>query len=390
MKRAGNLMERIADLDNLALAFWRAARGKAGQEEVEAFRADLATGLPALRRALLCGVGVPPSGGSARRASAAGTAPRAEASGRLPAEAGTMTAPWPNCDMTAAARPITFGPYRQFRVFDPKERVISVAPFRDRVLHHALMNVCEPVFDRYAIHDTYACRKDKGCHRGVLRAQDFSRRFPWFVKLDIRRYYDSVDHDVLFRLLCRRFKDPALLVLLRRLIDSYETTPDKGLPIGNLTSQHFANCYLGEFDHWVKEQKRVEGYVRYMDDFVLWGRNAGELRAQVREIRQFLHDDLRLDLKDEVLVNRCGCGLPFLGYRVFPGRVLLSRRSRARFRRKFLAYDACWRTGEWSEAYVARRMAALIAWTRFAEARGFRQKVLRLAEEKEARLRALS
>jgi hypothetical protein len=338
MKRAGGLIEKVADLDNLALAFWRAARGKAGSAEIEAFRAALPAEQARLREAL-----------------GAGT--------------------------------VTFGPYRRFPIFDPKERWISVAPFGDRVVHHALMNVCEPVFERYCIHDTYACRRDKGCHRGVLRAQEFSRRFGWFVKLDIRKYYDSVDHDVLFRLLCRRFKDPTVLGLFQRLIDSYATAPGKGLPIGNLTSQHFANCYLGRLDHWAKEERRLPAYVRYMDDFVVWSDSKPTLTLLVREVRAFLAEALCLDLKDDVLVNRSERGLPFLGYRVFPDRILLTRRSRVRFRRKLLAYDRCWRSGAWSEAYAGRRVEALIAWTRFAAARGFRRNVLRLAEQADERIK---
>ena len=260
--------------------------------------------------------------------------------------------------------------------FDPKERQISVAPFRDRVLHHALMSLCEPVFERYAVHDTYACRKGKGSHRAVARAQAHSRRFAWFVKLDVRRYYDSVDHGILFRLLCRRFKDPALLMLFQRLIGSYETAPGRGLPIGNLTSQHFANYYLGLLDHWVKEDRCVAVYVRYMDDFVLWADSKAELKRLVREVREFLAAELALELKHQVLINDCGRGTPFLGYRVFPDRILLSRRSRARFARKLASCERDCRTGKLTEACAGRRVEALVSWTRFAAAAGFRRHVL--------------
>jgi hypothetical protein len=129
-------------------------------------------------------------------------------------------------------------------------------------------------------------------------------------------------------------------------------------------------------DHWIREERSVRGYVRYMDDFVVWAAERSELTALVREIRGFLHDSLRLDLKDAVLLNRSDLGIPFLGYRVFPDRVLLSRRSRTRFRRRLGICTAYEQSGLWSEAYAARRIEALTAWTAFADAEAFRRSVL--------------
>ena len=219
-----------------------------------------------------------------------------------------------------------FGPYRPFKVYDPKERTISVAPFYDRVAHHALMNVCEPVFERYAIFDTYACRTGKGSHAAVRRARHFARRFPWFLKLDITRYYANIDHCLMPAALVRLFKDPVLLRTFEHLLNSFSgpVRPGAGIPVGNLTSQHFANHFLGALDHWVKEDLHVPGYVRYMDDFVLWARHKAELVATLREVRGFVRDRLNLEIRDDVLLNRSDRGLPFLGYRVFPKRILLA------------------------------------------------------------------
>jgi hypothetical protein len=170
--------------------------------------------------------------------------------------------------------------------------------------------------------------------------------------------------------------DPALLMLFQRLIGSYAAAPGKGLPIGNLTSQHFANYYLGLLDHWVKEERRGAGYVRYMDDFVLWADSKAELKQEVRKVREFLAAELALELKHQVLINDCGRGTPFLGYRVFPDRILLSRRSRARFARQLASCERDCRTGKLTEACAGRRVEALVSWTRFAAAAGFRRHVL--------------
>ena len=222
MKRAGRLMERVLDRETLREAFARASRGKRTKRDAAAFGMRLDENLAELARDL-----------------AEGT--------------------------------YTVGPYHQFTIFDPKERLITAPCFRDRVLHHAVTLVCEPVFERFLIADTFACRRGKGREAAVERARHFARRYPWFLKLDIRKYFNSIDHEVLLGRLARKFKDRRLLDLFGRIIASYEVAPGRGVPIGSLTSQHFANFYLGGLDRFVKEGLRAGGYVRYMDDFVVWG-----------------------------------------------------------------------------------------------------------------------
>jgi len=271
---------------------------------------------------------------------------------------------------------VDVGHYHFFTVHDPKERVICAASFPERVLHHAIMNVCEPVLERYAIPDSYACRTGKGMHAAVLRAQGFTQQYQWYLKLDIRKYFDSIDQETLLALLERRFKDRAVLRLIGTILATYSVEPDRGLPIGNLLSQHMANFYLGHLDHWIKETLRVPGYVRYMDDFVLWADDKGTLKAHLAAIQGFAGSALKLTLKDNIQLNHCARGIPFLGYRIFSGRLTLGPRAGRRFARKLRGYEQEWLTGEWSEADLARHMEALLSYVRFADTLGLRRRIV--------------
>ena len=318
MRRAGNLYERIAEPENLRLAFLKSIRGKRGKDDVLAYAVNLDKNLRLLRDQLL-------------------------------------------------TERVDVGHYHFFTVQDPKKRVICAASFPERVLHHAIMNVCEPVLELYAIHDSYACRTGKGMHAAVLRAQGFTRRYPWYLKLDIRQYFASIAHETVVAMLERRFKDKTLLRLIQAILETYCVAPGRGLPIGNLLSQHLANFYLGLLDHWIKETLRVRGYVRYMDDFVLWAVDKATLKTHLAAVRAFVTSELKLDLKDNVQLNRCARGLPFLGYRVFLNRLVLGPRARRRFALKLRAYEQQWLTGTWSETDLARHMEALLSYVRFAD-----------------------
>ena len=320
-------MAKIADAENLRLAFWKAAKGKRGKADCVAFRERLDENLAALRAELLEG-------------------------------------------------DVPVGNYHYFTVHDPKERLICAATFRERVLHHAVMNVCEPVLERAAVFDSYACRKGKGRLLAVERAQGYARTHGWFLKMDIRKYFDSIDHETLRALLGRKFKDPELLRLVDRILASYQTAPGRGLPIGNLTSQHFANFYLAPLDRFLKEELRRGAYVRYMDDFVVWGESGRELRGVWERVRSFLTAELKLELKANTAINRTACGMDFLGYRLFPGTVRLARRSKVRFARKFRRYEAAHRCGRWSELMLQQRMTALLAFVMPAESGAFRRHVM--------------
>ncbi len=230
MKRSGVRLVDVADWHNLARAFHLAARGKRGRPDVETFRAGLDQELARLRAAILDGT-------------------------------------------------VEVGRSRRFTIRDPKPRVIHAPVFEERVLHHALMAQMGPVLDRMLIADTFACRERKGTLAAIRRAQQHLRRQPWYAQIDIRSYFASIDHAILLGQIERRFKDRGLLALVERIVRSHEDSPGKGLPIGALTSQHFANGYLAEVDRLLLEACRVRGYVRYMDDLIWWDEDRAGVRA---------------------------------------------------------------------------------------------------------------
>ena len=253
--------------------------------------------------------------------------------------------------------------------------MICAAPFRERVVHHAIVNVLGPSFEAFQIHDSYACRAGKGTQKALLKAFHYAKSRQYCLKLDIRKYYDTVDHEVLNRLLARRFKDGEVLALLARLIATYETSPRKGLPIGNLTSQHFANFYLAHFDHFVKDALKCHAYLRYMDDMLVFSNNRAELVALLREAESFLSEKLDLSLK-YAYVHRSAYGIPFLGFLVLPDKILLAAKSKRRFLRKMRVLRRALGSGHIDEASFAERSLSLCAATFPARARAFRRNVL--------------
>jgi RNA-directed DNA polymerase len=193
------------------------------------------------------------------------------------------------------------GPYTYFDIHEPKLRRVAAAPFRDRVVHHALVRVLESIFEKKFIEDSYACRKGKGTHAGVRRCAEFSRRFSYVLKCDLHRYFPSIDHEILLQRIGKTIADRQVMALIQRILETHEDGQRMawgedlfdchilrhGLPIGNLTSQFFANVHLDGFDHFVKQELGVKGYVRYVDDFLrkvrLVARAARGLVEQQRE-----------------------------------------------------------------------------------------------------------
>lgn len=331
MKRSANLITSVADLDNLRLAFWKAKRAKEANRQVIDYTADLGQNLYALSRQIL-------------------------------------------------DKSIKVGDYHYFKIFDPKERQICAASFKERVLHHALMNVCHAIFERYQIFDSYASRPGKGTFAALTRAEAFTKQYQWFLKLDFRKYFDSIDHDVMKRLLYKKIKDGDLLALLYRIIDSYETTPGKGLPIGNLTSQYFANHYLATADHYAKEILQVPALVRYMDDVVMWHNDKATLLKIGKDYETFCTNSLRLTLK-QFCLNYTRRGVPFLGYVVYPNQTRLAQKSKKRFLKRLSQYFQNHRVGIWNDSEFQRHLLSLIAFTQKANALAFRQKVMRAMDE---------
>lgn len=323
MKRINGLLPLIADCDNLRLAFWKAQRGKSDSTEVVSYRTNLNENLRLLRHQILSGE-------------------------------------------------VEVGNYRFFKIYDPKERQICAGAFSERVLHHALMNVCHDFFERPQIYDSYASRKGKGTYAALNRARSFTKRFPFFLKLDVRKFFYSIHHDTLKNQLDTLFKEERLMQIFFKIIDSFEDSPGRGVPIGNLTSQYFANHYLCGLDHHIKEKLHIPGYVRYMDDMVLWHQEKSVLKSAYVAVNEYVNEELICFLKNPVL-NWTTQGLPFLGYVLRPYNTRLSQSSMKRFVKKAAIISRYYNSGEWDENRCQRHILPLIAFTRHANADAFRK-----------------
>ena len=227
------------------------------------------------------------------------------------------------------------GNYRTFEIIDPKPRLISAAPYRDRVVHHALCNVIVPLIERSFIDDSYANRVGYGTHKALRRAVQFARSRRYVLQCDIRKYFPSIDHTILKQQLRRRLKGRATLRLIDTIIDNSNPQSDElvyfpgdtlltplerraGLPIGNLTSQFFANVYLNRFDHWVKESLKIRNYLRYVDDFLLFGDDWQQL-ADAKAAIATQMNALRLQLHPiKTQLFETPHGLNFVGFRILP------------------------------------------------------------------------
>ena len=227
------------------------------------------------------------------------------------------------------------GSYKTFIITDPKIRQISAAPYRDRVVHHALCRIIEPLFEKTFIYDSYANRVGKGTHKAIERFQYYARKYRYVLKCDIRKFFPSLDHEILKQELRWRIACPDTLWLIDRIIDNSnrqeehivhfpgdnpETpyTRRKGLPIGNLTSQFWANVYMNRFDHFAKEQLFAKGYIRYVDDFVLFADSKYLLRNYQLRTEEYLSEIRLLLHPNKTQLFACHSGVPFLGFKVFP------------------------------------------------------------------------
>jgi hypothetical protein len=267
-------------------------------------------------------------------------------------------------------------PYRHFEVRDPKRRIISVADFRDRVVHHAVVAMLEPLYERCFITDSYATRKGKGAHAAVFRAQQYLRRNGWFLKTDIHKYFDSIRHDILLGQLERKVADQKLLALIARILANGGEA-GTGLPIGNLTSQFFANVYLNGFDHWVKERLRVQHYIRYMDDFVLFGSGRQEVKAFRQSVQQELSEGLQLALKPTAtFINRRENGLSFLGTRIFPQLIRLHPENARRAARKLAIKRQAFESANLDEASYLQSLNSYCAYFSVYDTIGLRKSIL--------------
>lgn len=305
MKRYGNLWTQVTAFPNLLEATRKAQKGKRFRDNVLAFNYNLERELASLQQEL----------------------------------------------ETKTYRP---GPYRTFEIVEPKRRLISAAPYRDRVVHHALCQVIVPLIEPTFIGDSYANRIGLGTHRALRRFTKFARSHRYTLQCDIRKYFPSIDHQILKALIRRKLKCPDTLWLIDTIIDhsnpqepviEYFSGDDlivplerrRGLPIGNLTSQFFANVYLNGFDHFVKEDLKAKHYLRFVDDFALFSDDQGFLTEARKAIEDYLAG---LRLKIHPIKSQCfetRQGATFLGFRVLPDQIRVRsenlRRGRRRLRR---------------------------------------------------------
>jgi len=228
--------------------------------------------------------------------------------------------------------------YTAFNVSDPKLRRIHKATVGDRILHHAIFRILYPLFDKSFIFDSYSCRVEKGTHRAVLRLEKFCRKLSrnnnkniFALKCDIRKFFASIDQDILLELIKRKVDDIEALWLIEKIIRSFPS----GLPLGNVTSQLFANIYLNELDQFVKHNLREKYYLRYCDDFIILGEDEKNLCGLVPVIDDFLQGTLGLQLHpDKIILRKQRQGIDFLGYVVLPHHRVLRTKTKRRIMKK--------------------------------------------------------
>ena len=242
------------------------------------------------------------------------------------------------------ARAYSHSHYTSFFIHAPKLRSIHKACVTDRVVHHAIIQAVEPLFDKAFIFDSYSSRKDKGTHLAVKRLRKFiwklsqnNTRTVWVLKCDIKKYFDSIDHTVLLQMLRQKISDPELMKVITNIINSFRRLHGKGISLGNVTSQLFSNVYLNELDQYIKRRLQVKHYIRYADDFVLLSRDRGYLENLISELEQFLSNKLKLKLhQNKIDIRKAHQGIDFLGYIVFPHHIILRTKTKHRMFRKLM------------------------------------------------------
>lgn len=328
MKRYNNLFDKIVSLDNLYEADKRARRQKSHRPEVMLFDKNKDNLLLDLQRKLING------------------------------EYETSE-------------------YYVFKIYEPKEREIFKLPYYpDRIVHHAIMNIMEPIWVSAFVKGTYSCIRKRGMHK-ALKDVKFALKdeinTQYCLKLDIRKFYPSIDHDILKTIIRKKIKDKRLLSLLDEIIESAQ-----GVPIGNYLSQFFANLYLTYLDHWIKEQKKVRYYFRYADDIVILGRDKQELRDLFYNIQDYLNNKLKLNFKDNWQIFKVDSrGIDFVGYRVFHTHTLLRKRIKKRFCKKINKLN---KKQNLDKDTYKQKICSYIGWIKYCNGRNLLNKMSKYKE----------
>jgi len=273
--------------------------------------------------------------------------------------------------------------------------LISAAPFRDRVVHHALCNVLEPIFEQKFIFDTYANRVGKGTHRALDRCTQYLRRFEYVLPLDVQKYFPSIDHAILEGILTQTIGDEKVMDLCRKIMESGRGVLDneyemvyfpgddllaaarpRGLPIGNLTSQFWANVYLNGLDHFIKRQLKCRGYIRYVDDMLLFSNEIKDLHRWREEVIAYLAG-LRLTVHEDSAQPRpCAVGIPFLGFQVFRDYRRLKREKALYARRRLKVLAQRYSRGEIDREKLEASLRGWINHARYGDTWGLRRSIL--------------
>lgn len=328
MKRYNNLFDKIVSLDNLYEADKRARRQKSHRPEVMLFDKNKDNLLLDLQRKLING------------------------------EYETSE-------------------YYVFKIYEPKEREIFKLPYYpDRIVHHAIMNIMEPIWVSAFVKGTYSCIRKRGIHK-ALKDVKFALKdeinTQYCLKLDIRKFYPSIDHDILKTIIRKKIKDKRLLSLLDEIIESAQ-----GVPIGNYLSQFFANLYLTYLDHWIKEQNKVRYYFRYADDIVILGGDKQQLRDLFYNIQDYLNNKLKLNFEDNWQIFKVDSrGIDFVGYRVFHTHTLLRKRIKKRFCKKINKLN---KKQNLDKDTYKQKICSYIGWIKYCNGRNLLNKMSKYKE----------
>jgi RNA-directed DNA polymerase len=270
--------------------------------------------------------------------------------------------------------------YEIFEITDPKRRVISKATVRDRVVHHAVHSFVYPLLDKSFITHSYACRNGKGSHNAILQTQTYCRSYSFAIHLDIKQYFASIDRTILKRILQKKIKSKEIQCLLDEIIDSSSNIQiycEKGLPLGNLTSQLFANVYLNELDKFVKHSLHIKPYIRYMDDMLIFGNDSRELLLFAHQMKDFSADHLALQFHEKCFqILPTAKGIAYLGFRIYPfyKKVLPHGINRFRYRLKRLESD--YQNHRIDVEYVSQSIRSSLSFLQFGDTKWIRKKLL--------------
>ncbi len=328
MRRSHVTLAQALERDALCAAVWRAARGKRAQPGVQRFLSSVEEQVALLRDDVLGGRWNP-------------------------------------------------GPPTRFQIRDPKPRWIEAPPFRERVLHHALVAVMEPRVEQALSDSSFACRRGKGGLAAVKCVQRRLRRQAWYIQVDVRAYFASINHAVLLGQLGTLFRDQDMLALIQRLLQAHGPKRGQGLPIGALTSQLFANLYLAPLDRYLEQAQGVAGMVRYMDDVVWWleGSKAPDRKASLQAARDFARRNLGLELH-RAKIQRSSNGITYVGYRIHRDRLLATTRRRHRYRRARRHWEHEFQNGEVGSRGLQAGAGAALAILAHTRSRALRRRDL--------------